>query len=69
MTLPSLEYWLGMLVHDGEQYFKSQIAKIDKHEKRIISLQSKVHENHREMAAHQNKLKPIPEGMYTLLME
>ena len=36
-----------MLVHDGEQYFKVQLEKIDKHEERNISLHAKVTENHK----------------------
>ena len=52
-----------MLVHDGEQSFKVHLAQIDKHKERIIYLQEKVTENHKEMVAHQYKLKPILEGM------
>ena len=52
-----------MFVHDGEKYLKAQLSQIDKHEERIISLQVKVTDNHTEMIAHQNKLKPILEGM------
>ena len=36
-----------MLVHDGEQYFKVQLEKIDKHEERNISIHAKVTENHK----------------------
>ena len=52
-----------MLVHDGEQYFKAQLEQIDKYEEHIIYLQAKVTENHQEMIARQNQLKPILEGM------
>ena len=48
-----------MLVHGGEKYFKAQLAQIDKHEEHIISLQAEVTENHKELIAHQKKLKPI----------
>ena len=52
-----------MLVHDVEQYFKAQIAQIEKHGERIISIQEKVTDNHKEMISHQNKFISILEGM------
>ena len=52
-----------MLVHDGEQSFKAHLVQIDKHKECIIYLQAKVTDNHKEMIAHQKKLKPILEGM------
>ena len=52
-----------MLVHDGEQYFKAQLAKNDQRQELIISLQEKVIENHKEIIVHQKKLKHIIEGM------
>ena len=52
-----------MLFHDGRQTFKTQLTKIDNNEELIIALQGKVSENHKEVIAHQNKLKPILEGM------
>ena len=54
---------MRMLVHDGDQTFKVQIPKIYKQEERIINLQAKVTENHKEMIAHPKNLKHIIEGM------
>ena len=45
-----------MLVHYGEKSFKAQLAQMDKHEERIISLHAKVTENHKEIISHQTKL-------------
>ena len=52
-----------MLFHDGEQTFKAQLSKMDNHEEHIVTLQAKFTGNHKEMIAHQKKLKPILEGM------
>ena len=52
-----------MMVHDGEQYFKVHIEKIYKHEEHIIYLQKNVTENHKEIIAHQKRLKHILEGI------
>ena len=54
---------MRILVHYGEQYFKAQLSQIDKHEERIIFLQEYFTNNHKDMIAHQKKLKPILEGM------
>ena len=52
-----------MLVYDGEKNFRTQLAKIDDKEERIIEFQEKVTDNHKDMVEHQKKLKPILEGM------
>ena len=63
-TLPSLEYWLGVRWYTMDNIISiHSFVKIDKHEKCIISLQEKVTNNHKEVLAHQKKLKPILEGM------
>ena len=64
ITLPALVEWLGVCWYTMENNISSHsFAKMDKHKGRIISLQVKVSENHKEMIENQKKLKPIIEGM------
>ena len=54
---------IHMLVHDGEQTFKTQLEKIGDNKECIIALQAKVNGNHKETIGNWKKLKYILEGM------
>jgi hypothetical protein len=51
-----------MLVHDGEQAFKSKLALLDTNDTAITSLQALITENHKEVVTYQKKLKGYLEG-------
>ena len=52
-----------MLFQDGKQTFKTKLANIDNNEEHIITLQWKVTEDHKEIIAQHNKLRPVLEGI------
>ena len=41
-----------MFVDDREQSFKAQLSQIDKQKERMISIHTKVTDNHKEMIVH-----------------
>jgi hypothetical protein len=48
-----------MLVHDGEQSLKDQLAILTKHEDALAILQAKITEQHKEAIAYQKKVKSL----------
>jgi hypothetical protein len=48
-----------MLVHDGEQSLKEQLAMLTKHDDVLVNLQAKMTEQHKEAIAYQKKVKSL----------